>query len=281
MVSNNGTELLYSLIIILTTSLATDLTTNVNNQKAALPILHVCNETRSIKKGNTLNESLTPMHAAEPMMSTTTAQGWTFTRILLAIGAAGPVVFLGLATLAALFTPGYNMLAHPVSELALGPSGWLQTLNFYLFGLAIIVFAVGLFRSLPRPSWVGTGLLIITGACMVASGIFPGDLKGAPETDTGAIHNLLFLVLILALIISYFFSAFSFRKLAGWRGYMWATVLVPFVVFGLVFVFIGFASDIGDPLYAIGGLIQRLLLAVAFGWMTLTAWRLLSAKLKV
>ena len=52
---------------------------------------------------------------------------------------------------------------------------------------------------------------------------------------------------------------------------------MPIIVFGLLFVLIGFGSDIGAPLYAIGGLIQRALIAVAFGWMTVTGRRLLRA----
>ncbi len=202
------------------------------------------------------------------------SQGWTLNRALLTIGGAGPILFLALATLNGLITPGYDMQKQAISELALGQNGWLQTANFFMFGLTIIAFAIGLFRSLPRGSWVGATLLIISGLGIVASGIFPTDLKGAPETDTGGLHNLLFLLVFLMLIISYVFWALSFRRLAGWRAYTWFTAFMPVLVFGLLFVLIGFSSDIGDPLYAVGGLIQRLLLAVAFGWMTLTAWRL-------
>jgi hypothetical membrane protein len=203
-------------------------------------------------------------------------QGWTFSRTLLAVGAAGPILFLLFATLAGFLDPNYDLRAHPVSELAVGSNGWLMTANFFIFGLAIIAFAVGLFRSLPRGSWVGTALLVISGAGMFAAGIFPTDLKGAPETDAGAIHNLFSLVIFLALIISYIFAALSFRKLTGWRAYMWTTALLPVVVFGLLFVLVGFGSDPGDPLYAVGGLLQRLLITVGFGWMTTTAWRLLA-----
>lgn len=48
---------------------------------------------------------------------------------------------------------------------------------------------------------------------------------------------------------------------------------MPIIVLDLLFVLIGFGSDIGDPLYAVGGLIQRALIAVAFGWMTVTGGR--------
>jgi hypothetical membrane protein len=217
---------------------------------------------------------------AEPAIgqaTSATPQRWTLTRSLLAIGAAGPIVFLAIATLTGLLDPNYDMASQAMSELALGPNGWLMTANFFVFGLAIIAFAIGFFRSLPRGSWVGSALLLISGLGIFASGIFPADLKGAPETDTGGLHNLLFLVVFLALIISYIFSALALRKLSGWRAYAWATALMPIIVFGLLFVLIGFGSDIGDPLYAVGGLIQRALLAVAFGWMSITAARLLRA----
>jgi hypothetical protein len=224
--------------------------------------------------------SMSAPSIAEPTIGPVTpvsSQHWTLSRSLLTIGAAGPIVFLAVATLAGLLDPSYNMAGQAMSELALGPNGWLMTANFFVFGLAIIAFAIGFFRGLPRGSWVATGLLVISGIGIFASGIFPADLKGAPETDTGGLHNMLFLVVFLALIISYNFSALALRKLAGWRGHTWATALMPVVVFGLLFVLIGFGSDIGDPLYAVGGLIQRALIAVAFGWMTVTGARLLRA----
>src|SRR5919202_1033509 len=49
---------------------------------------------------------------------------------LTAFGMAGPVVFLVVATLLGLFQPGYDMAASAISELALGPLGWVQTANF-------------------------------------------------------------------------------------------------------------------------------------------------------
>ena len=62
---------------------------------------------------------------------------------------------------------------------------------------------------------------------------------------------------------------------AGWRRYVLATALMPVAVFGLMFICVALASDPGDPLYSVGGLVQRVLIAVAFGWITTTGWRLL------
>jgi hypothetical membrane protein len=201
---------------------------------------------------------------------------WTPSRILLAIGAAGPIIFLGVATLVGLLAPGYDIMTQTVSDLAVGPNGWLMTAGFFVFGLSIIAFALGLYSSLSRGSRVGTLLLVIVGLGIFASGLFPTDLKGAPETDTGGIHNMLFLVVFLALIVSYIFSALALGKQAGWRVYARYTALMPVIVFGVLAVFITMGSDPGDPFFSIAGLIQRALLAIAFGWITLTARRLLT-----
>src|ERR671916_427193 len=160
--------------------------------------------------------------------------GLTPTRVLVALGAAGPVLFLA-----------FGRLLPPRSPAARA-----------LLGL--------------------TGILIaISGAGLVISGVFPTDPSGGPRTDTGAIHDLAFLVVLLPLILAYPAAALAMRKVPGWGRHALATALVPVAVFGLMFVFVAFAGDPGDPLHAVGGLLQRALLAVAFGWITLTGWRLL------
>ena len=212
--------------------------------------------------------------------------GLTPTRVLVALGAAGPVLFLAVAALLGLVDPRYDAASQPMSELVLGPLGWAQTASFYATGISFVAFAVGFAlafgRRLPPRSpaaraLIGlTGILIaISGAGLVISGVFPTDPSGGPQTGTGAIHDLAFLVVLLPLILAYPMAALAMRKAAGWGRYALATALMPVVVFGLTFVFVAFAGDPGDPLHAVGGLLQRALLAVAFGWITLTGWRLL------
>jgi len=38
----------------------------------------------------------------------------------------------------------YNALRHPVSWLAIGHSGWVQSVNFLVTGLLLLIFAVEL-----------------------------------------------------------------------------------------------------------------------------------------
>jgi hypothetical protein len=160
----------------------------------------------------------------------------------------------------------------------------MQTASFYATGLCFVAFgfAVVFSRRLPRRSLVArvligmvSVLIAISGAGLLMAGAFPTDPLGGPQTETGALHDLAFLVAFLPLILAYPLAALALHKVAGWGRYALATALIPVAVFGLMFVFVAFASDPGDPLYAIGGLVQRALIAVVFGWITMTGWRLL------
>ncbi len=114
-----------------------------------------------------------------------------------------------------------------MSKLVLGRLGWAQTASFYATGLSFIAFALGFAlafrRLLPRHSWVARALvglagdlIAISGAGLLISGAFPTDLSGGPQTDTGAIHDLAFLVAFLPLILAYPAAALAMRKAAGW-----------------------------------------------------------------
>jgi hypothetical membrane protein len=194
--------------------------------------------------------------------------------------AAGPVVFLTVATLAGWLTPGYDALTQPVSALALGPLGWIQTANFVLFGGAVIAAGPALWLSLdgPRPR-VATAsavvLLAISGLSLIAAGVFPVDPPGAPETASTALHGLAFFGTFLPLPGAYAFVALRLRTMPGWHRHALLTAALPSAIFFLFAVYGVLGSEPGDPLFPVSGLLQRLLLAVAFGWLTPTGMRLL------
>jgi hypothetical protein len=178
--------------------------------------------------------------------------------------------------------PGSGLTCFHLAALGVG---WIQTASFYVTGLCFVAFAFGFAvvfsRRLPRRSLVArvligaaSVLIAISGAGLLMAGEFPTDPLGGPQTENGALHDLAFLVVFLPLILAYP-AALALRKVADWGRYALATALIPVAVFGLMFVFVAFASDPRDPLYAIGGLVQRALIAVAFGLITITGWRLL------
>src|SRR5215218_7240306 len=59
----------------------------------------------------------------------------------------------------------YDPVAEPISALEAGPYGWVQQINFVVFGLWTIGFAVGLHRGVrpTRAGIVGPALLLVSG----------------------------------------------------------------------------------------------------------------------
>jgi hypothetical membrane protein len=162
------------------------------------------------------------------------------------IAMLGPPLFLAITVVAGLLKPGYDIAQQSVSDLAVGQYGWIQTANFVLLGVAVAAYALTR-RSL---------LFAVAGAGLVASAAFEGDLAGAAVTSHGTVHNMLFLVIFLALIVGY--ARQGKRLLAA-------------AIFALVVLFAMFAGDVGDPLHGVSGLLERVMIAVAFAPIALSA----------
>jgi hypothetical membrane protein len=197
---------------------------------------------------------------------------WMPQRALAAVGAAGPVAFAAISVLAGLVKPGYDIAEQTVSDLAVGAHGWIQTANFFVLGAAMI--ALALTRG-HRSASVSV-LLAAAGAGVVVAGFFPTDLAGAPVTTDGAIHNMLFLGIFLALIAAFALHGRALRRNGSERGLARYSTLTAAGVFALLVVFVMFAGDIGDPLHSIAGLLERVLIAAALAWLTVTSRRLLA-----
>ncbi|RKS04834.1 uncharacterized protein DUF998 [Nocardiopsis sp. Huas11] len=111
---------------------------------------------------------------------------------LLWAGAAGAWLFNVVFLVDGLTRPGYHPFRQPVSALALGSRGWVQTVNFVVSGLLITAgaFAVpgafgvpGTFGGVPLALAVG-----VLGLALAASGVFRMDPMrgyppGTPDTD--------------------------------------------------------------------------------------------------
>lgn len=202
------------------------------------------------------------------------------TRTLLASGVfAGPlfvVTFLAEGATRA----GYEPLRHPVSSLALGDYGWMQTANFVVAGLLTLAFAVGMRRVSPKLSIRGPLLVGVWAIGLIGAGIFPTDPvsgypPGTPDKLTGyswhgAIHDLAFSLpgfVALAAACFVFCRWFAGRGDRRWAVYSALTGLVFSVSFILASAGFGQAED----LVHLAGLFQRVAVAVGFGWLTLLA----------
>ena len=220
-------------------------------------------------------------HVSIPVTSTVARSvgGRSPWRLLAAFGTSGPVLFLAMASLGGALTPGYNPVTDTISALELGPIGWLQTLNFLVFGASVIAFGLALHLRFSPDGRVAASawLLGASGLSLMLAGIFPAVVVDGQPTPSALIHGLAFFGTCLPLPGVYALAGLRFVQEPGWRRLATYSAVLPSSVFFLFAVFGVLASDPGDPFEFIAGLLQRLLLVLAFGWVTVVGLRLLGA----
>ena len=88
---------------------------------------------------------------------------------LAAAGISGPVMFAGVALAQSLLRLEHSLVADPISALAAGPSGWVQDVNFLVFGSLMVAYAVGLHLGVRPTRWgvVGLAFLVLSGVGLV------------------------------------------------------------------------------------------------------------------
>src|SRR6266704_711398 len=99
------------------------------------------------------------------------------TRLLIAGGAIGPLLFIIVLLIEGATRPGYSAWHNYGSSLSLGPGGWVQIANFIVCGLLMLCFAIGLrqvFRTGKGAVW-GPLLLGIFGVSLIVAGVFVTD----------------------------------------------------------------------------------------------------------
>jgi hypothetical protein len=179
----------------------------------------------------------------------------------------------------------YNPLRHPVSSLALGDYGWVQSANFIVAGLLMLAFSVGLRLVLgsQKGSTLGPLLIAIWAVGLIGAGIFitdpvSGYPLGTPDlllnpTTHGALHDWFSLPGFIALTAACFVlgSRFAAQGERGWAFYSFVTgVLFPV---GIVLASAGFSQ--AENLVNFGGLFQRTAVTAGWIWLTLLAVYLL------
>lgn len=193
---------------------------------------------------------------------------------LLAGVLAGPI-FVTTAVVQILTRDGFDLTRHPISLLANGPFGWVQSANFIVAGLLILIFAFAVAPLLRggRGAKAGPALLALHGLGLITGGVFQADPAmgfpagapaGYPEhiSTSSMIHAFAPPLAFLALIAVCFVLASRFAR-AGHRAAAVGTRLVAVVCF-LLTVPVG-------PLFSV-----RLFVAVVLGftWLTVYAVRL-------
>ncbi|WFE65985.1 DUF998 domain-containing protein [Micromonospora sp. WMMD714] len=189
------------------------------------------------------------------------------TRRLLACGAAAGPLFVSVVLVGGAPQPGYRPVRQTVSELATGPTGWIQTTNFVVCGLLFAVFALGVLRTLrPHPiAGIAAALTGLFGVALIASGLFTTDVAGqARHTWSGTAHDTAGGVVFLSLpLLTFAWAVHTARR----RDWIWATASAAAGVTMLLLV-----QGLAVPGYR--GLYQRLTIGVGWTWITAFALHL-------
>src|SRR5215210_2723852 len=194
-------------------------------------------------------------------------------------GIVGPILFTVAFIVQGLFRIGeYSPVAEVVSALEAGPWGWVQQVNFVVFGLLTVAFAVGLHLGLRPTRWgvIGPSLLVLSGMALVWAAVLPLREDAAGVTYGPGLHIVggmtYFLSSALGLIVVSRRLAVDprFRQLGGYALTAGITGVALFVLMG------AFVVPEDAPLHAWAGLAQRIvILVVLFPCTVVLALRLL------
>jgi hypothetical protein len=191
-----------------------------------------------------------------------------------------PILFLCVVAAQDLLRPGFHPQSQFISELAAGPYGWIQIVNFVVLGAVILAFAGVMRRALaPSRPRVGIALLALIGIGVEGCALFQAD-PWPPSSMSleGILHLACAVVLVFTLLpVCCFALARAFAgdaRLRGLAGYTRVTGAATLVLFagGLALM-----SPPGSPPRVgnwYGGLIQRADVTVFLIWLTTVAARL-------
>lgn len=139
-------------------------------------------------------------------------------RSLLRYGVIAGPFYLAVGLGQAFLRDGFDFARHPLSVLANGPGGWIQTANFVITGLMVIAAAAGFHRALwPTARWM-SWFLGAFGASMIVAAVFRADPMdgfplGTPEgpptsiSPSGLVHFAAGALGFVSLAVSCLFAA--------------------------------------------------------------------------
>jgi hypothetical protein len=185
---------------------------------------------------------------------------------LLCCGVAGSLLFTFIYFAYGAIAPDYNMLRQPVGDLELLGDGWIQIVNYIVFGLFNLAFAEGLRREMING--FGTTLIPLSLASASVGLILLGLLIHNPA------HTLAGCIAYLSLMSSFLLLALRFAGDYRWKG--WSTYnIVTAILMTIFLTMFGYAESIGAG-YA--GAFERLAIIVRLVWSFVLTFRLLDGR---
>jgi len=209
------------------------------------------------------------------------------TRLLIACGAIGPLLFILVFLIEGATRPGYSAWHNFVSSLSLSDQGWMQIANFLICGMLMLCFAVGLrqvLRSGKGAVW-GPLLLGVFGLSLIIAGLFvtdsslgyPPGTSSSTQTLHGIIHGANAPLAFGSLTIAIFVLARRFARDPAWRGWTLYSLVTGILFVGSFIACLAVAQLDQSGVFpnSPAGLLERIAIIIGWGWIALVALRLL------
>ena len=178
------------------------------------------------------------------------------------------MVFVGVFTVAGALRAGYDPVSRFVSELSIGPDGWVQRVNFLVTGVLLLVFAVAVRTALGRAVRALPIVLGVMAVCLAGSAAFDTDPSAlfAQQTVHGLVHGLLGAVVFLGMPISCALVARAGRRIPRLRPLRLASLVVTvLLIVGIVLLK---SAELPGGLFGPEkGVVQRVVLVLWFAWL--------------
>ncbi len=144
-------------------------------------------------------------------------------------GVVGPAGFVAVFLVLGVVKPGYDARARFVSEGSIGELGWIQIVNFVVFGTMLLAFAAALWNSYGNEASgrTGAGLMAAVGAGLILAGVFVTDPGTKIVSRHGLVHVIASMVVFGGLMLACLAFAWRLHANGRFAAYSVATSLHP------------------------------------------------------
>jgi hypothetical membrane protein len=208
-------------------------------------------------------------------------------RWLLWLGVIAPLLFAAVFTTDGAVTHGYSAYNEAISYLDLGSYGWVQRVNFILFGLLLMLFSLAYIKymsPLLQGSWLyaAATLLVVSDLGWIMAGIFVPNPYLAPQNSEHALlHQVASIIVFLPFAFAILVQGARLLTTSGWRRRVYGAYCV---LLGLIQAFFPIATTVyffnpgivGNVNSPGSGLFNRLALVIGpLSWYVILAGILL------
>ncbi len=187
------------------------------------------------------------------------------TQIALLAAGFGGVLFVLTFLILGVMAPGYDTQRETISALEFTSLGLAQRINFFVFGLMLMAFALALRGELGA----GRGAVLIpTFQCLAGVGV-AGDAIFIHEP----LHMVCDLIAFNLALLVLFFFAWRFSRESHWKGWTAYSIVTALLMMAFLTAF-GIANHFGGP----AGAFEKLASFTRTPWSVLLVLKLYSGR---